>query len=75
MSTTIGKGLRPAPPTLKGNDDNGGGGDADVDVGQSPHGCFLGSLRSALGGFWGTACGPLGSRVGACWEPLGGLFV
>ena len=49
------KALRPVPSTLKGDDDDGGGGDGDdddddADVGQSPQGCFLGSLRSALGG-------------------------
>ena len=43
-------------------------------VGQSPQGCFLGSLRSALGGLWGVVLGPHGSLLGACWEAPVGLL-
>ena len=71
----IAKALRKVPPTLKGGDDDGGGGgDGNADVGQSPQGCFLGSLRSALGDFWGVVLEPFGSLLGASWEPLGGLL-
>ena len=40
-------------------------------VGQSPPGCFLGSIRSALGGRWGAVLVPLGGFLGASWGFLG----
>ena len=43
-------------------------------VGQSPQGCFLGSLRRALGGLQGGSFAALGEPVGASWGPLGGLL-
>ena len=64
-TSCIAKALRPVPPTLKGDDDGGGGGgDDDDDVGQSPQGCFLGSLRSAFG----ASGGQLG--LNEKWGPL-----
>ena len=47
FKTYIGEALRPVPPTLNYDDDDDD--DDDADVGQSLQGCFLGSLRSALG--------------------------
>ena len=49
--TYIRNGLRPIPPPCLG-------------CGQSPHGCFLGSLRRALGGLWGAVLRPLGGLLG-----------
>ena len=43
-------------------------------VGQSPQGCFLGSLRRALGGLQGGSFAAFGEPVGASWGPLGGLL-